>query len=204
MCRGVLHPGVVREPPAGASGPPLTLEETSMKTPILWTALPAVLGLLLAAGALPAPVHAADPSTRGGDPGLPTIRTDNGRVVLERAPDAGDRRRQVLAWVHRWRREIAPVHRASATVAHVLKEEHPSMLPAACRLLGRAVLDFDHRRLWPAPDYALHRHLRSHVDHLTRAATACLAGRRTSMAAELRRAHRAHAQAALALQRWDD
>lgn len=176
------------------------------------TFVPLILALLLMA-AQPAPLDAKSPvpptgsseaGSHDGGSGLPTIRTENGQVVLERAPDDGDRQRRVRVWLHRWRREIAPVHRASATVARVLKEEHPSMLPSACRLLGRAVLDLDHERLWPAPDYALHRHLRRHVDHLTRAATACLAGRRTSVGAELRRAHQARAQARLAVQRWDD
>jgi hypothetical protein len=162
-------------------------------------AIPFLFTLLLT-GVRPTPLHGGEPA--GSE--LPTIRTENGRVILERAPDDKDRRRQVQAWLHRWRREIAPVHRASDLVARVLREEHPSMLPGACRILGRAVLDFHHERLWPAPDYALHRHLRQHVDHLTRAATACLAGRRTSVGAELRRAHRAEAQAALALQRWED
>lgn len=167
-------------------------------------AVPAALfGLFLMI--LPAaPVRGEDPPSESGGSGVPTIRSDNGKVVLERAPDRSEHRRRVLAWLRRWRREIAPLHRAAATVVHVLEEEHPSMLPSACRLLGRAALDFDHRRLWPAPDYALHRHLRRHVDHLTRAATACLTGRRSSLAAELRRAHQARAQAALALQRWVD
>lgn len=164
----------------------------------------AVVGLLLMT--VPSiPVRGEDPPPpEDGGSGLPTIRTENGKVVLEQAPERGERRRRVLAWIHRWRREIAPVHRAAATVVHVLKEEHPSMLPSACRLLGRAALGFDHDRLWPAPDYALHRHLRRHVDHLTRAATACLSGRRNALVAELHRAHRARAQAALAIQRWDD
>lgn len=165
-------------------------------------ARPAGIGLLLLS--IPStPIRAETPPADTGGTGLPTIRTENGKVILERAPDRSELRRRVLAWVRRWRREIAPVHRAAATVVHVLKEEHPSMLPSACRLLGRAALDFDHDRLWPAPDYALHRHLRRHVDHLTRAATACLSGRRNALVAELHRAHRARAQAALAIRRWD-
>lgn len=157
------------------------------------------LSLLLSLGlALWLPV----PASAGGADTHPSIRTENGRVVLEGATDPQRRRQQVRTWYRRWRREIAPVHRAVALVERVLRDEHPSALPGACRILGRALLDFDRPDRWPAPDYALHRHLRNLVDHLTRATTACLTDRRTATGAELRRAHRAQGQAKLVLQRW--
>lgn len=155
----------------------------------------------------------APPQARGGDRRTsssarhrnPSIRTENGQVVLERSSEpasASDQRREVVTWLAFWRREIEPVHEAAGRILRAIGHEHPSAIPAFCRALGRAVLDVDQEALWPAPDYAVHRHLRRHLDHLIRAATACLSGRLTAVQAELRRADRARDQAALALKRY--
>lgn len=165
---------------------------------------PGRIPALALALSLAAALAGGAPADAGGDraPRLPAIRSDNGRVVLERAPDAADRRRRVLDWIRRWRLGMAPVAKAAAVVARTLETEHPSALPPVCRSLGRSLLALERRRLWPAPDYALHLHLHAQIDHLMRAATACLSGRRTAVGAELRRAVRARDQAMLALQRW--
>lgn len=154
--------------------------------------------------ALPVVAALGQEAAPEADPGLPSIRTENGRLVMHGARPASERRLQVRAWHRRWRRQIEPVHEAASLVHHVLNEEHPSMLPGACRILAKALVALDPKRLWPAPDYALHRHLQNHLEHLTRAATACLGGRRTAVGAELRRADRAHDQADLALRRWKE
>lgn len=163
----------------------------TLRIPVLVLAL--ILPVLAAFGQETAPQ---------AEPDLPSIRTENGRLVVQGVRPAAERRQHVLAWHRRWQRQIEPVHKAASLVRRVLREEHPSMLPGACRILGKALLALDRKRLWPAPDYALHRHLKNHLDHLTRAATACLGGRRTAVGAELRRADRASDQADLALQRW--
>jgi|GEM_PF-6322570 len=156
----------------------------------------------LAAGASPSAASQA-PSKASIKPSIkPSIKTENGRVVLEGALDASERRQRVRTWYRRWRREITPVLRAAGLVERVLRDEHRSKLPGACRILGRALLDFDRPHRWPAPDYALHRHLKDHLDHLTRAATACLTDRRTATGAELRRAREAQSQAALVWKQW--
>jgi len=180
----------------------------------LWRCPPAALpvlslAVLSLAALLVAPPKAWSQERRNPSPAReernPSIRTENGKVVLERSSEpssASQRRREIEAWLAFWRREIEPVREAAERILQAIGHEHPSAIPAVCRALGRAVLDVDQEALWPAPDYAVHRHLRRHLDHLVRAATACLSGRLTAVQAELRRAERARGQAALALKRY--
>jgi len=120
------------------------------------TVMPAALAAALLAAA---PLWSAEPLLRASSP-----------------PSALERER-VAGWHRTWAEEAAPVVRAFRSLHRAADGETPVALRPHCLALAEDLLDFDRRRVLPAPEPAVDLYLRRGLRELDQAAVACLTKR---------------------------